>query len=266
MNFPTNLRYLRKKTGKTQGELSVELGIGRTTVANYEAGVSEPSMEILMNIISHFGISADMLLSRNLTKEGYVPGSPMTPSVKPGVGYSQMPKVITVDSRGNDNILFVPVKARAGYLNGLGDPEFMESLPTFRLPGLDHSTYRMFEVEGPSMTPNLQPGDKVIGEWVEDLMLLRDNHVYIIVHDGGVVVKRIINRIKESGKILLKSDTIAHRSEYPVVEIDPSDIKEAWYGKLKLSTDFTEPAEVYHRIADLETDVMEMKKFLRESR
>jgi transcriptional regulator with XRE-family HTH domain len=263
MNFSTNLRYLRKRTGKTQSELSTDLGIGRTTVANYEAGVSEPSIEILLNIIHHFGVTADMLLSRNLTREGFVPG---TIPVKTGGGPQIMlPRVVTVDLKGNDNIIYVPIKARAGYLHGYGDPEFMETLPSFRLPGLNHGTYRMFEVEGPSMTPNLQPGDKIIGEWVEDISKLRDNHVYIIVHEGGVVVKRIINRYEDSGKIFLKSDTIAHRAEYPVVEIDATEIREAWYGKLKLSTDFTEPAEVYQRITDLETDVLEMKKFLKDA-
>ena len=266
MNFPSNLRYLRKRTGKTQGELSVDLGIGRTTVANYEAGVSEPSIDILLNMINHFGVNADMLLSRNLTKEGYVPGTSSEFANNKINGYSGMPRVVTVDQQGKDNIVFVPIKARAGYLNGYEDPEYVETLPTFRLPGLSNNTYRMFEVDGPSMTPNLQHGDKIIAEWVEDLASLRDNHVYVIVHTGGVAVKRIINRYKETGKFYLKSDTIAHRSEYPILEIDPSDIKEAWYGKLKLSTDFTEPAEVFHRLADLETDVMEMKKFMKESK
>ncbi len=266
MNFPANLRYLRKRTGKTQGELSADLGIGRTTVANYEAGVSEPSIDILLNIINHFDVTADMLLSRNLTKEGYLPGSGRDTTARPITGYSGMPRVVTVDQKGNDNIVFVPIKARAGYLNGYEDPEYVETLPTFRLPGLANNTYRMFEVEGPSMTPNLQHGDKIIAEWVEDLNSLKDNHVYVIVHTGGVAVKRVINRYKETGKFYLKSDTIAHRAEYPVLEIDPADIKEAWYGKLKLSTDFTEPAEVYHRLADLETDVMEMKRYFKDNK
>ena len=45
----------------------------------------------------------------------------------------------------------------------------------------------------------------------------------------------------------------------PTLEIDPADVKEVWYGRLKISSDFSEPAEVYHRLADLEMDVMEMK-------
>jgi len=144
---------------------------------------------------------------------------------KPPEGYSNIPKIITVDNSGNDNIIYVPVKARAGYLSGYGDVEFMETLPTFRLPGLNNATYRMFEVDGPSMAPNVLHGDRIIGEWIDELDKIRDNRVYVVVHTGGVAVKRVVNRLKERGKLYLKSDTIAHRHEFPTLEIDPSRCK-----------------------------------------
>lgn len=268
MNLATNLRYLRKKMGKTQDALSAELNLGRTTLANYEAKISEPNVETLIAISNYFGISVDDLLSKNMeaiykAANVNIADGPAKERVSLSHRYNGIPRIITVDQKGNDNIVYVPVKARAGYLLGYGDSEFMETLPTFRLPGLNNSTYRMFEVEGPSMAPNILNGDKLIGEWVDDLEKIRDNRVYVIVHKGGVAVKRIINRLAERGKLYLKSDTIAHRHEFPTIEIDPSDIKEVWYGRLKISSDFTEPAEVYHRLADLEMDVMEMKKMLK---
>ena len=263
MNLATNLKFLRKKKGKTQDALSSELNIGRTTLANYEAGVSEPNVDTLCTIAKYFGISVDALLSKNLEGGDNIIEMPTGSSGHIADQYNGIPRIITVDRQGNDNIIYVPVKARAGYLSGYGDSEFMETLPTFRLPGLSNSTYRMFEVDGPSMAPNILHGDRLIGEWVDDLEKVRDNRVYIIVHKGGVAVKRVINRLKERGKFYLKSDTIAHRHEFPTIEIDPADIKEIWYGRLKISSDFTEPAEVYHRLADLEMDVMEMKRMLK---
>jgi transcriptional regulator with XRE-family HTH domain len=270
MNLAGNLKFLRKKAGKTQDGLSSELGIGRTTIANYEAGISEPNVETLVTFAKYFGVSVDDLLSKNVedqlkAKETDVmlrkSVSKDTPAFTlPPSGYSAIPKIITVDSSGNDNIIYVPVKARAGYLLGFGDPEFIETLPTFRLPGLNNATYRMFEVEGPSMAPNVLHGDRIIGEWIDELDKIRDNRVYVVVHKGGVAVKRVVNRLKERGKLYLKSDTIAHRHEFPTIEIDPEDVKEVWYGRLKISSDFSEPAEVYHRLADLEMDVMEMKR------
>ena len=268
MSLASNLKFLRKKTGKTQDALSSEVKIGRTTIANYESGVSEPNVETLLIFANYFGISLDDLLSKNMEdiiksgeKDLVLRGAF---AQQPNTGYSSIPKIITVDNSGNDNILYVPVKARAGYLSGYGDVEFMESLPTFRLPGLNNATYRMFEVDGPSMAPNVLHGDRIIGEWVESLNDIRDNRIYVVVHEGGVAVKRVVNRLKERGKLYLKSDTIAHRHEFPTLEIDPADVKEVWYGRMKISSDFSEPAEVYHRLADLEMDVLEMKQRMKE--
>lgn len=267
MFLASNLKYLRKKQGKTQDALSSEVNIGRTTIANYEAGISEPNVETLLTFANYFGVTMDGLLSKNMEEAAKSGEKDMmlTAAFAPQPqGYSAIPKIITVDSGGNDNIIYVPVKARAGYLLGYGDAEFMESLPTFRLPGLNNSTYRMFEVEGPSMAPNVLNGDRIIGEWIDELDKIRDNRVYVIVHKGGVAVKRVVNRLKERGKLYLKSDTVVHRHEFPTLEIDPEDIKEVWYGRMKISSDFSEPAEVYHRLADLEMDVMEMKRMLKD--
>lgn len=267
MKFASNLKILRKKSGKTQDGLSSEVNIGRTTIANYEAGISEPNLDTLLLFSKYFGVSLDDLLSKNMDEMLKSPGDASASDKFSGrrslTGYSAIPQIISVDSGGNDNIIYVPVKARAGYLLGYGDAEFMETLPTFRLPGLSNATYRMFEVEGPSMAPNVLHGDRIIGEWVEGLENIRDNRVHVIVHKGGVAVKRVINRLAERGKLYLKSDTIAHRHEFPTVEIDPADVNEIWYGRMKISSDFSEPAEVYHRLADLETDVMELKNMLK---
>lgn len=266
MYLAGNLKFLRKKSGKTQDALSSELKIGRTTIANYEAGISEPNVDTLLTFAKYFGVDIGTLLSKNMedvinSNEKDIMLRAAFPTSQ--AGYNNIPKIITVDNSGNDNIIYVPVKARAGYLNGYGDAEFMETLPTFRLPGLTNATYRMFEVDGPSMAPNVLHGDRVIGEWVDDLATIRDNRVYIVVHSGGVAIKRVVNRLKERGKLYLKSDTIAHRHEFPTLEIDPADVKEVWYSRMKISSDFSEPAEVYHRLADLEMDLMEIKQKLK---
>ncbi|NDC43287.1 MAG: XRE family transcriptional regulator, partial [Chitinophagia bacterium] len=70
MNLAANLKHLRKKLGKTQDALSAELNIGRTTLANYEAGISEPNIDTLRLFANFFGITLDALVSGNLEKGG----------------------------------------------------------------------------------------------------------------------------------------------------------------------------------------------------
>lgn len=161
------------------------------------------------------------------------------------------PKIVTVDSQGNNNILFVPVKASAGYLTGYGDPEFIETLPTYRLPGFDHGTFRMFEISGSSMHPTLKNRDKIIGKWCT-LDEIRDSYVHIIVtkHDG-IVTKRTLNRIDRDGYLVLRSDART-ATEYPDILLPPEEVMECWVGIGKMSRDLSGPEDIYKRVNDLE--------------
>ena len=213
---------------------------------------------------SHFASPSASPNEKNDTKTHPL-GQYYSPSKHPIKAQStpSLPVVVTVDSKGNENVLYVPVKARAGYLNGYADPEYIETLPAYNMPGINNGTFRMFEVEGPSMAPNIIAGDKVIGQWVENIEEITNNRVYIIVCRSGVIVKRVLNRLKERGKLVIKSDTVNHRAEYPTYEIDPEEILEMWYCRMKLSSDFSEPIEVYHRLADVEADIAGIKAALR---
>ena len=126
------MKFLRKKSGKTQDALSTDLKIGRTTIANYEAGISEPNLETLLTFANYFGATVDEMLSTNMEEQGkklkstiLLPTTDSKKATEP-LPYSKIPQVITVDREGNDNIIYVPVKARAGYVLGYGDPEFMD--------------------------------------------------------------------------------------------------------------------------------------------
>jgi transcriptional regulator with XRE-family HTH domain len=294
MNFlAKNLKFLREIRKLKQAEMLDSIGIAQTTWNNYEKGVSKPKYEDLIKISTLFGVPVDDLLKIDLSKgnlnenekskfidtKGNLNSNPKgnlkeekpynnhiitTIISEPESTYktTPQPRIITVNEHGIDNIIFVPIKAQGGYLSGYADKEYIESLPSFRMPGLNNGTFRMFEVDGISMTPTLTHGDRVICEWVPNLEEIRENRIHVIIHSGGVVVKRVINRVKERQKIYLKSDTLTHRSDYPLVEIDPEDIREIWYVRMKISSDLREPSELYTRVTDLEIKMHEISKKL----
>jgi transcriptional regulator with XRE-family HTH domain len=68
--FERNLRWLRKQKRITQAGMAEALGLKRTTVANYETGVSQPGFEVLREVARFYGVSVDDLLSRNMEREG----------------------------------------------------------------------------------------------------------------------------------------------------------------------------------------------------
>jgi len=175
------------------------------------------------------------------------------------------PQVISIDRRSKkENIVYVPIKAAAGYLNGFGDPTYIETLPTFNLPGLTEATYRAFEVGGDSMYPTLQNKEMVIGQWVERLDFIREDRVHIIVTKSeGVIVKRLLNRIEKYGYIVAKSDAVNDRNLYPNIHIYPDDILEVWYAVWHGGFEFKAPSDLWKRQNNLEADLTEVLRRLK---
>ncbi|ADL50407.1 helix-turn-helix domain-containing protein [Clostridium cellulovorans] len=64
-SLANRIKDLRKNNGYTQKELSSLLGIGQTTVANYEQGTRIPDTEKLNKMADLFEVTLDYLLGRN---------------------------------------------------------------------------------------------------------------------------------------------------------------------------------------------------------
>ena len=62
MPFSENLKRIRLEKGLTQQHLADALGVTRSTVAAYESGRIEPSIEKLLNLSSSLGVSLDELI------------------------------------------------------------------------------------------------------------------------------------------------------------------------------------------------------------
>jgi hypothetical protein len=164
------------------------------------------------------------------------------------------PIPITVNPSGEENIVLVNQTARAGYLQGYGDPEYVSHLPAFNLPGFNQGTYRMFQVEGDSMYQfggaGLYDGDIVIAQFIENPMDIRDSRVYVVVSSEGVLIKRCINRINTENRVLIcNSDN--KNGEYPPILVKPEDIKEVWEFKAKISRQIPENLDYYNELNDL---------------
>ena len=269
--FKNNLVYLRELKGENQTQLATALGLTRSTYANYEIGENEPKANIILKIIGHFGVSFEDLMSKDLSKarlapkvsvlnsdnkgkvSGKLSGKFSDKSVENEDKKSLIPKVVTVDIRGEENMVLVPVKAAAGYLNGYGDQAFIQTLPAYRLPGYNNGTFRMFEVKGASMHPTLNDGDIIIAKWVETLDNIRNDRIHVVISKAdGIVVKRVLNRIETDNKLILKSDNIEHKYNYPNIILEPSDVLELWYAVAFISHVMKSPSEMYNRIIDLE--------------
>lgn len=167
---------------------------------------------------------------------------------------------VVTNNQQEERIVHVPVPAQAGYGAQLADPVFMQELPAFSLPDFrfKHGTFRSFDVQGDSMEPTLYEGDKVVCSFVEPdswASSLKDNYVYIIITSHEVVVKRIVNEIRQNGTISLISDNNYYQERsFPIDEI-----KEIWLLQMKISPFMPSPSNIRNALHE---DVDSLKKQL----
>lgn len=212
---------------------------------------TKPGYDVLSAIIEEFNINPDYLFGKSEVM--------LKQDVAQIQTYSGVPQVISVNQENEENVVYVPVKARAGYLDGYGDSEYIETLPSFNMPQLNNGTFRCFEVQGNSMVRTFFDGDLVFGKYVEHLNDVKDGRVYVIVSkNDGIVLKRVINRIEERGKLILKSDN--KDGNYPTYTIDVEDIMEIWYVTMFASKQMPEPMDVYDRLHELESKLVELQE------
>ncbi|HCZ36894.1 MAG TPA: hypothetical protein DHV26_13315, partial [Cytophagales bacterium] len=120
------IKVLRLEKGLSQEEFGAPVDLSRSAVSQIESGQMYPSLESIDKIVKYYSTSWDSLVGHTKSKKT----AEMTVSPVRTL-------VTTVDKTGRDNIVLVPIKAQAGYLQGAQQPEYIEHLPTFWLPGLN---------------------------------------------------------------------------------------------------------------------------------
>ncbi|MDC0230917.1 peptidase S24 [Aureispira] len=163
---------------------------------------------------------------------------------------------IVTDSQNDERIVHVPVPAQAGYASDLGNPVFVQTLPSYSLPDYKYKvgTHRSFDVAGDSMEPTLFEGDKVICSYLEPTLWessVQKNCVYVVVTQADVLVKRIHNNIKDANSLKLISDN----KYYEPFDIKLSKIKEIWYVRAKLSPFLSSPLNIKNILRDEVSDM-----------
>lgn len=135
-----------------------------------------------------------------------------------------------------ENFPFVSQKAYAGYLSGWADNEYVESLPTVAFP-VDHTPlgkYLVFEVKGDSMNDGTYDsyldGDLLLCREVrmdlwKDSKLHFEKWDFVIVHDEGVIVKRITGHDVRNHTITIHSLN-QDKSKYPDQVIDLCEVRQ----------------------------------------
>ncbi len=237
--FSSNIKFLRKRRGRTQDDLAFALNMKRSTLSGYENQVAQPGIEALISFSKYFNIAIDTLITVDLSALGESQLSQLERGHDVYIrGSSLRVLTTTVNSKNNENIELIEEKAKAGYTTGFADPEYIRVLPTFNLPFLSPSKkYRTFQISGDSMLP-IPDKSFVTGEYLTDWTFIRNQHPYIILtRDEGIVFKVVENRLKEEGLLRLHS----LNPLYEPYSLAASEILEVWRFIHYISSEMPQP-------------------------
>lgn len=185
MSIGTRLRYLRKMSGNTQGELAKKIYVTASSIGMYERDERTPSTEVLKKYSQLFDVSLDYILGNERPVEGQ--------------------DYITINVYGS-----IPAGIPIEAIEDISDTEDLS------LKEYDRSkTYLGLVVDGDSMYPKYLDGDTIIIEKTPDCESGTDAAVYVNGYD--VTLKTLIKN--DNGTITL----MPINPSYPPKTYGPDD-------------------------------------------
>ena len=226
MNVGKNLKALRKYKSMSQDQIAQALSMNRSTYSGYENGVALPNIENLISFSEYFKISVDDLVKKDFS--GFLASDWQNYSASwkdDAKGIHLRVLAGLVDQNNEEMIEMIPEKARAGYVAGFSDPEFMKVLPTLQIPFLSKDRkHRAFPISGDSMPP-VNNGSHVIGEFIQDWTQLKSGTPCIVVtKEDGIVFKFVYNHLEENQSLLL----VSSNPLFEPYSVKMKDIIEIW--------------------------------------
>jgi transcriptional regulator with XRE-family HTH domain len=246
-----NLKWLRNRRNLSQQEVADGMRLSLDRYKKYEYGTNVPPAEILLIISRYYHISIDLLLTIDLRK--------ISIDNLLQLEDNRIVLPIAVDADGNNLIEIVTHKARAGYLTGYADAEYIENLQHISLPFLGLGKMRAFPIGGDSMPPHTDT-TFIVGKYVENLGEIKKDKTYILITlSEGITYKRLST--KNADSILVEPDNVI----YNPYEIKLSDILEIWEYVAHIGRDDSKPLpsgsdDIKNMFMDLKKEIRQIQK------
>lgn len=214
MAINDRIKDARKKIGYTQDQLGKLIGVAKSTVAGYERGSSEPSIDIIIKIMDALHVDANYLWQDSVETPNSISASEL----------ELIRDFNMLDSQGQDTVLYIikNEKKRCEQINQMKNEvnelqeQIKEKVPTrilayygriaaagisfgfddiiqnntIEVPLTRESEYADFAigVSGDSMLPTYEHGDIVLVKKVDHLNI---GDVGIFQKDNGIYIKEV---------------------------------------------------------------------------
>lgn len=242
-----NIRKIRTVKKLSQAAFAELFGLARPSVGAYEEGRSEPKMETLIQIAQHFGLSVDLLLTKELTVNDLY-----------GFERYQQPEAtasdVAVADQSQQLTPYVPAARLLEYVVRHHDVAFIDGLTALSFPHELGPATRAFEMQGADMQPTLRHQDVLLTCRVDKATLrLRAGRLYAFLLQNQLLVRRLVEH-RADNVLRLRADN----PDYPVQDMPFTDALEVWEVQGVFSTYLRPPALVEERVTRLERQVEEL--------
>lgn len=203
MTLKERMFYLIEKEGLNPNQFYTISGLGNGYLNNVGESFRKPTIEKIKKSFPHWNM--DWIL--------YEKGEPISNISKENI---EILEAIPLNQNYIINVPLVNQYAQAGYLCGFQDAAYIATLPTIPFI-IDHEAkgnYVAFEVRGDSMNDGTEEsyleGDRLLCReiapylWAESKLHIR-KWDFVIVHEDGILVKRIIDHNVENHTITIHS-------------------------------------------------------------
>lgn len=126
------------------------------------------------------------------------------------------------------NIPYVPINAKASFVESLYDTAYeTETYGVMTEEGekLNEAEYKVFQIDGDSMTPNIPDRSKVLAKLIPEERWENASGVVFVVYGKTLTIKRILkNSLFDKNILTLKADNPI----YGQVDIENNEIRGMW--------------------------------------
>ena len=220
MTLKERMFYLIEKEGLNPNQFYTISGLGNGYLNNVGESFRKPTIEKIKKSFPHW----------NMQKKKKKKGEPISNISKENI---EILEAIPLNQNYIINVPLVNQYAQAGYLCGFQDAAYIATLPTIPFI-IDHEAkgnYVAFEVRGDSMNDGTEEsyleGDRLLCReiapylWAESKLHIR-KWDFVIVHEDGILVKRIIDHNVENHTITIHS----LNDMYPDRVIDLAEVRQ----------------------------------------
>ncbi|GAB2944111.1 hypothetical protein GCM10027048_06140 [Hymenobacter coalescens] len=248
-----NIRKIRTVKKLSQAAFAELFGLARPSVGAYEEGRSEPKMETLIQIAHHFGLSVDLLLTKELTVNDLYGFDIFQQDLQAAA----VPAPVAEADKLSHVTPWVRADRVLEYIVHYHDKAFVDALPALTFPHALGPATRAFEIVGAEMQhqqQGLRHQDVVLCRRIDKAApTLRTGRIYAFVTPNRLLVRRLAERLSDD-TLKLRADN----PDYGVQEFSLDQALEIWEVKAVFTTHLRPPSALEERVSRLERQVEEL--------